>query len=169
MVRPLPEGVQVFKLDRHSDTRGHLIEIFRQSQVPEQPFVQWNVVHSAAGVLRGVHVHRHHTDYLTIVAGAMRVGLRDLRPDSPTPHAAGVVEITPREAVLIPPGVAHGFHFAKPCTHLYGVTSYWSPRDELGCHWADPALGIPWAIEDPLLSVRDRDLPGLDVLLNELW
>jgi dTDP-4-dehydrorhamnose 3,5-epimerase len=64
---------------------------------------------SAAAVLRGVHVHRRHVDYLTLVSGTMRIGLCDLRQESPTYRLGTALDITPSEAILIPPGVAHGF------------------------------------------------------------
>ena len=49
----------------------------------------------------------------------------------------------PLTALLIPHGVAHGFYFAEPSLHLYGVTKYWDVGDELACHWADPGWRFP--------------------------
>ena len=108
--------------------------------------VQWNIVSSEAGTLRGVHVHIRHDDYLTTLRGRASVGLRDLRRGSPTEGMSALVELAedPLTALLIPHGVAHGFYFAEPSLHLYGVTKYWDVGDELACHWADPQLEIPW-------------------------
>jgi len=29
---------------------------------------------------------------------------------------------------------------------LVGTTESWNLQNELGCHWQDPALGIPWPL-----------------------
>ncbi len=147
----------------HHDRRGCFTEVFRQHwDCPIQP-VQWNVVRSVAKVLRGVHLHRRHGDYLLVVSGRALVGLADLRPHSPTRWTAGLVELHAAEltALEIPPGVAHGFYFAEPSLHLYAVSHYWDPADELGCRWDDPHLGIPWPAVTPLLSPRDEVLGSL--------
>ena len=46
---------------------------------PRDPATQWNMVRSRPNVLRGVHAHRQHIDYLTMVSGIMILGLQDLR------------------------------------------------------------------------------------------
>ncbi len=40
--------------------------------------------------------------------------------------------------------------------------------DELGCHWADPALRIPWEISEVKLSERDSGSGVFSDLLREL-
>ncbi len=166
----LPEGVEVFELESHRDDRGVFTELFRVEWGSFVEPIQWNSVHSNAGVLRGVHVHRTHADYLTMAAGHMTLGLCDLRPGSPTHLRATTVELSTDEpkAVAIPPGVAHGFYFVEPSIHVYAVSHYWDLRDELGCRWDDPALRIPWAHKDAQISERDANLPPLANLLDQL-
>jgi dTDP-4-dehydrorhamnose 3,5-epimerase len=166
----LPDGVELFDLTAHRDERGVFTELFREEWGSAVHPVQWNVVHSRAGVLRGVHVHPRHADYLMLAAGRMTLGLCDLRPESPTHLRAAAVELSadaPR-ALSIPPGVAHGFHFGADSIHIYAVSHYWDPADELGCRWDDPGLGIPWTHETAQISRRDADLPGLPELVAEL-
>ena len=55
----------------------------------------------------------------------------------------------------IPAGVMHGFYCHEPTLYIYGVDSYFDPDDELGCHWADPGLGLKWPCKTPKLSGRD--------------
>ncbi len=154
----LPSGVVVKPLTSYEDERGSFTEIFRAEwQLGVVP-VQWNLVTSAANVLRGVHVHPEHDDYLLIVQGQMQLALVDIRPESPTMGMRRIVQLTasPLQAVVIPAGVAHGFHFREPSTTLYGVSHYWNPQDELGCRWDDPALALPWQVQSPLISERDQ-------------
>src|SRR5258708_5575660 len=81
---PLPHGVLLRPLTTHSDGRGNLTELFREEWGLGLRLVQWNLVRSEANVLRGVHIHRNHVDYLTMTMGEMVLGLHDLRPASPT-------------------------------------------------------------------------------------
>jgi dTDP-4-dehydrorhamnose 3,5-epimerase len=169
-VGTLPHDVRVAPLEPHGDDRGTFIELYREEWPTGVAPIQWNAVHSAAGVLRGVHVHPRHDDYLTVVRGRATVGFRDLREDSPTAGAAACVELDADRpsAISIPHGVAHGFYFHELSTHVYAVSHYWDPTDELGCRWDDPALEIPWPQREARVSPRDESLPGLDALLVEL-
>jgi len=44
------------------DERGWVGELLRQTWVPGIEFVQWNIVQSVAGALRGMHWHERHHD-----------------------------------------------------------------------------------------------------------
>lgn len=169
----LPEGVLLRRLNMHKDERGVFTELFRVAWPMEISPIQWNAVATDTGVLRGVHVHLQHTDYLVLVQGQASIGLRDLRKHSPTAGWSGVVEMRGAEqtALTIPPGVAHGFYFHEPSLHIYAVSEYWNEEDELGCHWADPDLQIPWPMSSARVSLRDARLPSLKTLcaaVNEL-
>lgn len=167
---PLPDGVRRLELTMHRDSRGVFTELFRACWETGILPVQWNVVSSEPGVLRGVHVHVHHDDYLVVLQGRASIGLRDLRQRSRTEGIAGLVELCGEklEALVIPHGVAHGFYFHEPSMHVYSVSRYWDLADELGCHWADPSLGIPWPMKEARLSARDASAPPLRELLAQL-
>ena len=105
--------------------------------------IQWNAVWSEAGVLRGVQSTSGTADYLTVPSGGPSVGLQDLRRGSPT-EGLSATRRAGRErpaALVIPRGVAHGFYFHEPSLHVYAVSEFWNPDDELACHWADPSSG----------------------------
>ena len=156
-------GVELHALTPHGDDRGTFLELFRDSwSFPIAP-AQWNAVRSEENVLRGVHAHWRHSDYLTVVAGRASIGLHDLREGSPTEERGALVELNGIEpaALLIPTGVAHGFYFHEISLHVYAVSHEWDPEDELGCRWDDPALGIAWPCENPHISERDRALGPL--------
>jgi dTDP-4-dehydrorhamnose 3,5-epimerase len=166
----LPAGALLQRLDAHADERGVFTELYRlEWETGVQP-VQWNAVWSEPGVIRGVHVHVRHDDYLTVPVGRASVGLRDLRRGSPTEGLAVVIELGRHApaALVIPHGVAHGFYFHEPSFHVYAVSEYWDPADELGCRWDDPELGIPWPVATARVSDRDREAQPLAALLAEL-
>lgn len=165
---PPIDGVVWEALSAHRDPRGSLSEIFRSERHPELGIVQWNAVRSEAGVLRGVHVHVRHTDYVVVLTGRVLFGLHDLRPASATFRRSAMLEASAESlcGLLIPPGVAHGFYFGEPSILLQGVTAYWDPGDELACSWADPALGLLWPATLPILSRRDASAGTLEQLLE---
>jgi len=166
----LPHGVRLLSLEPRSDERGSFTEMFRRRWIESPELLQWNLVRSRAGVLRGVHVHPRHHDYLVAESGRSVIGLRDLRRESPTYGVGTLVTLdgdTPR-ALHIPPGVAHGFLFLVESTHIYGVSHYWDSSDELGCRFDDPLLNLPWPIREPQLSPRDLTASSLAELLREI-
>jgi dTDP-4-dehydrorhamnose 3,5-epimerase len=127
--------------------------------------VQWNVVTSVAGTLRGVHWHNDHSDLISVVAGHVLVVLADVRRESPSEGAVELIDVpaNPPAAVWIPPGVAHGFLSRDDSVVMYGVTQYYDETDEYGVRFDDPALGIVWPVplESIVLSARDAQLPAL--------
>ena len=166
----LPHDLGLLPLEPHRDDRGTFLELFREEWQTGVHPIQWNVVDTEQGVLRGVHVHPSHDDYLTVVRGCATIGLRDLREGSPTEGAAACVELSAEHptAISIPHGVAHGFYFQQPSTHIYAVSHYWDMVDELGCRWDDSGLEMPWPQDGARISPRDEALPSLDVMLGEL-
>lgn len=165
----LPADCKIQNLTTHVDPRGQLTEIFRASWIPDYQALQWNFVRSRANVLRGVHVHVQHSDYLVCLAGTMVLGLVDIRPESPTTGMAATITLTGSalQAALIPPGVAHGFHFPEPSLLCYSTSHYWNTLDEIGCRWDDPALGLDWTVTDPELSLRDQTAESAEVMTRQ--
>lgn len=128
------------------------------------------MVRSNTNVLRGVHIHRTHADYLVLASGSCTFFLFDCRPDSPLRFQPCAVDAKGHApfGLYIPPLVAHGFYFHEPSVHIYAVDHYWDTADELGVRFDDPGLGFTWPSKVPLLSERDQKLPSLQELLHSL-
>jgi dTDP-4-dehydrorhamnose 3,5-epimerase len=149
-------GTTLTTLETHADERGSFAEIMRAAGFPNA-FVPANHSRSRAGVLRGLHYHRHQADLWYVVRGRMQVGLADLRKRRSRPATASLVLDSDDPAALyVPPGVAHGFLALTDLDLIYFVTRYFDATDEFGVAWDDPALNIPWENPDPVLSERDR-------------
>jgi dTDP-4-dehydrorhamnose 3,5-epimerase len=153
----LPVGVELIRLDVHADARGNLFELFRQGASSIPRLAQWNAARCAATSLRGVHAHFAHADYLVVVEGEFVFGLCDLRADQPTHGLRAMFTMTGQapQALIIPPGVAHGFYTLKAGIQFYGMTHYWTIDDDLCCRWDDPALALPFPAKGPIISERD--------------
>jgi dTDP-4-dehydrorhamnose 3,5-epimerase len=164
-------GVVFHDLDTQEDGRGALTELYRAEWDLGVDVVQWNVVSSRPGVLRGVHCHFRHDDLLSVAQGELVLGLADARPDSPTFRSTELHRVPALSALVrVPVGVAHGFYFEEPTTMVYAVSDYWDTADELGCRWNAPDLGIDWpgTAVDPELSARDQRAGSFIQMVEEV-
>jgi dTDP-4-dehydrorhamnose 3,5-epimerase len=170
-------GVHYGRIQRHADDRGSFRELWREEAFPGERFVQANLSTSAAGVLRGLHLHRRQTDLWIVATGRAHVALVDVRPmlDRTGPNALFETrELQEDEWVLIPTGVAHGFLALEPLQLVYMVTNLYDGTDELGFAWDDPAVGVPWPVLQatpdgrPILSGRDSTNPSLRELVDRI-
>ncbi len=170
-------GVRYGAIERHGDSRGSFRELWRADAFPDETFVQANLSSSAAGVLRGLHLHRRQDDLWIVAAGRAFVALVDARPllDGSGPQA--IVETRELDAddwVLIPTGIAHGFLALEPLELVYLVTNAYDGTDELGFAWDDPAVAVAWPVlagtpdGRPILSGRDMSSPSLAELVVRL-
>ena len=161
------------------DERGYFSETFRldafAKEAGKAEFVQDNQSLSARpGTIRGIHFQTHPCAQAKLVrclAGSALDVAVDLRHDSPTYGKWISVVLTPQtnNQLWIPVGFGHVFCTLEPHTVIgYRVTSYYSPENDKGLAWDDPAIGIDWpAIADPAtLSDKDKRQPSLKDLPN---
>ncbi|OIB03076.1 dTDP-4-dehydrorhamnose 3,5-epimerase [Paenibacillus sp. LC231] len=156
----------------HGDHRGFFMESYNDSQFKQHGitynFIQDNQSLSAeAGVLRGLHYQlnpKAQTKLIRVLIGAIYDVIVDIRKSSPTfGQWIGVIlsEHNHRQ-LLVPKGFAHGFCTLVPNTRvLYKVDEYYSPENDRGILWNDPALGIDWPTSNPILSDKDQRHPLL--------
>ena len=161
---PKIQGVQLAHLRAAEDERGSFRESFRRSWFPDVDWSELQQNHSIshAGVLRGLHFHRQQLDYWYPIAGLLRVGLVDLRQNSPSFRASAMLTLEAKapRGLLIPPGVAHGFFAESACALLYIVNrNYRGADDEWGLAWNDADFALNWGTRSPRLSKRDRNNP----------
>ena len=162
------EGVEIVPLTPYRDERGVFTEYFRDEWPTGIRPVQWNILHSKAGALRGMHVHHRHEDFQALVSGRATIALADLRRDQP--RAGVALEVSGEDAfgVVVPRGVAHGFYFHEPSIFLVGVTREYDTDDDIAIHADDPDLGIAWPAGPRILSERDAEAPPLAEVLTRL-
>ena len=172
----LPEVVRV-EPQVHRDARGFFVETWRHDRwsaggIPG-PFVQDNHSRSRRGTLRGLHAQcrRPQGKLVRVVSGEIWDVAVDVRRGSPS-FGRDVAETLSAEnfrQLWIPPGFAHGFLvLSEEAEFVYKCTDYYDPSDELRIAWNDPALGIPWPTQEPLLSEPDQRAPRLAELTERL-
>ena len=155
---------RVFADDRGYFFESYNLEKFTAEGIPVK-FVQDNESKSAKGVLRGLHFQKPpfaQGKLVRVIHGAVLDVAVDLRQKSPTYGKWVAVELTAENKWMcwIPEGFAHGFLtleentiFSYKCTNVYHQASEGSIR------WNDPALGINWGIDNPILADKDRIAP----------
>ncbi len=136
-------GVTLRPLAPHGDSRGWLVELFREDGLPEdcRPTMAY-VSETLPGVARGPHEHVEQTDYFAFVGpGEFMLYLWDARPDSPTRGRRMKVAVgeSNKQVAIVPPGVVHayknigavpGWVFNAP-NRLYAGAGRREPVDEI--------------------------------------
>jgi dTDP-4-dehydrorhamnose 3,5-epimerase len=163
-------GLKIVQLKVLGDSRGFFVERFNaarfgQAGLPTE-FVQDNQSRSAPNILRGLHYQHSPAQgkLVGVIRGRAWDVVVDIRPNSPTFGQYHAAELTGENGLLfwIPAGFAHGFCTLgdEPTDMLYKVTAPYNGQGEGGIRFDDPALAIPWPVNVPAISERDRNLPS---------
>ncbi len=162
--------LRVFEPRVFPDARGSFAELYHADRTRDAgldaSFVQDNVSFSHRGVLRGMHFQHPFAQgkLVMVLVGEVFDVAVDVRLGSPTfGRWAGFTLAAERLSQLwIPPGFAHGFVVTgDSAVVLYKVTESYVPSAECTIRWNDPAIGIAWPVESPILAARDAAAPAL--------
>lgn len=152
------------------DERG-AFEVFweatdlQDSGISFQPVSAHHSYNNLKGTLRGLHYQLHpygQSKLVSCISGAVYDVMLDLRPQSPTYLTYDAVELSAGsgKSVYIPAGCAHGFVSLQDNTTIaYLIEGVYKPDVAGTIRWDDPAIGILWPINNPILSNRDRNAP----------
>ena len=171
------EGLVLVEPRVIADDRGFFFETFRANEYADLgidvPFVQDNHSRSVRGTVRALHfqVEPGQAKLVRAARGEIWDVAVDLRRDSPTfgQHEAFELSDANARQLFVPVGFAHGFCVISETADVtYKVSSYYDGPTERGIAFDDPAIGIPWPAEQPLVSDRDRSNPTLEEIAPEL-
>lgn len=146
------------------DNRGFFTETFRADQFKElglpTEFVQDNHSRSAKGVIRGLHFQWEPPmgKLMRVTAGKAFLVAVDIRKGSPTLGRWSGIEASAenRRMVWAPAGFARGFCALADGTEIqYKCTGIYNAQSEAAILWNDPAIGVQWPLNDPLISAKD--------------
>lgn len=160
-------GVYLIEPSINQDNRGFFSRFFCQIEFNklglETVYVQANSSYSAlSGTLRGMHYQNkphEETKLIRCVKGSIFDVVVDIRKHSPTfgKYAAFELSDKNRSMVYVPKGCAHGFLTLEDNTEMmYLVSSFYSPKNENGFKFNDPAFNINWPSEPKVISERDN-------------
>lgn len=151
----------------HRDARGQFVKVFHADEFlklgMETAFREEFYSTSVQNVVRGMHFQTPPCDHVKLVyctAGAVFDVVVDIRRGSPRFGCFASIELSAEKgnALYIPKGIAHGFcTLSASATLVYKVSTVYSPTHDTGIRW--DSIDIPWPVDVPVLSDRDRNLP----------
>lgn len=174
-------GVKLLEPTVFGDHRGFFMESYNEQTAKangiSHVFIQDNHSLSAeAGVLRGMHYQlnpKAQTKLVRATAGVIYDVVLDIRQGSPTfgKWQGFILSASNKRQLLVPQGFAHGFcTLTANCEVQYKVDALYSPEEDRGIAWNDPALAIDWPTSNPILSDKDGKHPVLaDAEINFIF
>lgn len=163
-------GVVIVEPEVHFDDRGFLLESFHAGKYCEggirATFVQDNHSSSSKGTLRGLHGQSPHPQgkLVRVLEGEIFDVFVDIRRGSPAygKFVTATLSSENFRQIYAPPGLIHGFVVLSERAQVaYKCTDFYHPKSAFGVAWNDPELGIPWPVDEPMLSPKDAAAPPL--------
>jgi len=105
------DGVFIKNLEKYTDERGWLAEIYRRDELEIIPAMGY-VSLTKPGIIRGPHEHVYQSDVFVFLGpGDFELYLWDRRADSPTYGESEKMLVGENNPtlVVVPPGVVHGY------------------------------------------------------------
>jgi len=166
-------GACTIDLEKRGDDRGFFARLFCETEFAEAGletrFLQINnSLSGSKGTLRGLHYQlppAAEVKVVRCVRGALWDVILDLRAGSASFGKWFGTELSAenRTMMYVPRGFAHGFvTLTDDAEAIYLVSAAYSPDNERGVRYDDPAVGIEWPLQPADISDKDRNWPDLD-------
>lgn len=167
------DGCFKITLKPNGDHRGYFVRTYDIALFAahglQTDWLQENQSFSATkGTVRGLHFQHGaaaETKLVRVLKGSLLDVAVDVRKGSPTfgKHVAVRLSEDNFTCLYIPRGCAHGFCTLEENTVIaYKVDNVYTPSEEGGLLWSDPALAIPWPdVENVVISDKDKLWPTL--------
>jgi len=164
------DEVKIVVPERMPDGRGFFMEVFRQDLFAKlglpDTFRQLNHSRSTRGVIRGLHFQWDPPmgKLMRVIVGRAFLVAVDIRVGSPTLGRWVGLDASadePRE-LWAPASYARGFCGLSDVAEIeYLTTGTYNKATESGIRWNDPAIGIEWPVQAPMLSAKDESAQTL--------
>lgn len=168
----LIDGAYLIEFDAAGDSRGSFGRTFCAREFRERGLnprvAQSNLcTNRQKGTLRGLHYQvspAAESKLIRCIRGAIHDVIVDLRPESPSflKHLAVTLTADNRRALYVPPMCAHGYQTLIDDSEVFYQTGeFYSPEQERGLRYNDPALHLTWPLPVRALSPKDAEWPLL--------
>ncbi len=163
-------GAYIIELSPRMDDRGFFARTYCEKEFEKaglvHHFAQGNMSRSVhAHTLRGMHYQINESAEVKVircVRGKIQDVIIDIRPDSATYCEYISIELSEENnrMLYVPKGFAHGFLSLTPNSEItYMVSNEYSPTNERGIRWNDPAFNIEWQATPQIISDKDNIHP----------
>ena len=165
------KDIAIITPDIHYDYRGEYIETWNRENYAvfnhlvnnsnKIEFKQDDISTSVKHTLRGLHGDNKTWKLVSCVYGSLLQVVVDMRKSSSTYLEYDMFSINDknRNQILIPPGYANG-HLVMSDFGIFSYkqsTLYEGAKEQFTVKWNDPKINIPWPINNPILSSRDKN------------
>ncbi len=163
-------GAYIVELEKKEDERGFLVrtwdkQVFKDIGIDFEPVEGYVTTSKKKGTMRGFHYLTVPEKKLTrVLRGAVYEVIIDLRSDSSTykQWEAFTLKDTDYKMLYVGSGIAHAILTLEDNTELMSLYSpEYSPGNEGGIRYNDPAFNIPWPIPAEFVSEKDRSWADL--------
>jgi len=162
------KGAFLIELERLEDERGFFARAWCRREFEEYGLnpnlVQFSIsFNRKKGTLRGMHYQAppfEEDKLIRCTMGAIYDVIIDLRSGSETFMKWFAAELSAenRKMIYVPKGFAHGFQTLIDNTEVFYQTSeFHVPEAASGVRWNDPKFNIIWPINNPTMSLRDKN------------
>lgn len=166
------KDVRIIEPQVFHDARGWFVESYNADVWRELgidfAFIQDNHSYSASrGIVRGLHFQNDpmaQNKLVRCTRGRLLDVAVDLRRGSPDYRRWVAVELSAENhrMLLVPRGFGHGFVTLTDDVEIqYKVDAPYSRQHDRSVRFDDPAIGVQWGVQDPVLSDKDRLAPLL--------
>lgn len=161
------QGSAIIETTPFTDHRGIFARFFCQNELSSllkgKSIVNVNFSQTVKkGMIRGMHFqHSPGTEIKMVraIKGSVFDVIVDLRKESPTflQWYGEVLSADNKKMMFVPEGFAHGFQALEDDSEImYLVTEFYSPENEAGIRYDDPAINIEWPL--PMTDISGKDL-----------
>lgn len=162
-------GAWIVETNVYNDNRGDLEQTYSEDFFEKHSLnTKWKRHITSCskniGTIRGFHYSENETKLVRCTSGKVFDVLVDLRQRVPVVFH---VELSHwgQEYLYVPCGVAHSWQSLRKSSEVsYMTSTEYDPSVQRGVRWNDPALGIRWPIDNPIVSERDQNWPLLGKL-----
>lgn len=148
----------IFRDFRGEYVETYNLELYKAAGI-DVDFVQDDISVSGKHVLRGIHGDSETWKLVSCLSGEFFLAVVNWDPASPEYRRWETFVLSDQNhlQVLIPPRFGNG-HVVLTDTAIfhYKQSTYYNRAGQFTIKWNDPRLAIPWPVEEPILSERDR-------------
>lgn len=158
------------------DERGELIkpfsQLFFEGEEINPVFKETWFTISHKNVIRAMHMQvgpKSCAKLVSVLQGSILDVIIDLRKRSTTFKEVFKIKLdsNSHKALFIPEGCAHGYKvLADNTITMYMATDTHDAMNDVGIKW--DTIGFDWAIDEPIVSDRDKELPDLNDYISKI-
>ena len=174
-------GLMLIEPHMFRDDRGLYLKHYEQQAFHDMgihcQFTESSDLYTIKGALRGLHYQRvaSQAKLVRVISGNIFDVALDLRPGSGTfgKYHTELMRADEHKLLFIPEGFAHGFIALEDSVFSYQTSGRYVPEAAGGIRWDDPALAIPWPLEEYgikeiITTEKDRHWPTLAEYVAQL-